>query len=224
MNNKILLAEDDDNIRKLVTSYLEEEGYHVLEAKDGGQAIEIFSFEEELCCVILDIMMPIKNGLEICTYIRSFSSEIPIIMLTALDSSWDELKGFNCGADEYISKPFNRDILMTRIKKLLARSGRDVLQSVEVGTMRISLRERNVTIEEKSVFLTPKEFDLLYYLAVNKNIALTRDQILENVWDLAYGGDDRTVDTHIKCLRAKIGIYGDNIKTIRKVGYKFEVK
>lgn len=221
MENKILLAEDEHNIRKLVASYLVNEGFKVVEAADGEEAIAKFDSEYDYSLIILDVMMPKVNGYEVCRYIRK-SSEVPILILTARDTETDEITGFNSGADEYISKPFSPKILVTRVKNLLKRTSQNSMQDIELEGICIKYRERLVLIDNKKAILTPKEFDLLYYLLQNKNIALSRSQILSTVWDWDYYGDDRTVDTHIKCLRSKMGKYGKNIVTVRKIGYKFE--
>lgn len=221
MDIKILLAEDEDNIRKLVASYLVKEGFHVAEAADGAEAISKFDAEMDFSLVILDVMMPKKDGYEVASYIRS-TSDVPILMLTARDTETDEITGFNSGADEYISKPFSPRILMARVKNLLRRTSQNSMQDIDGGGITVKYRERIVLIDGEKAVLTPKEFDLLYYLLQNKNIVLSRSQILSTVWDWDYFGDDRTVDTHIKCLRSKIGEYGKKIVTVRKIGYKFE--
>lgn len=221
MDIKILLAEDEDNIRKLVASYLIKEGFHVAEAADGAEAIAKFDTEMDFSLVILDVMMPKKDGYEVASHIRN-NSDIPILMLTARDTETDEITGFNSGADEYISKPFSPRILMARVKNLLRRTSQNSMQDIEAGGIIVKYRERIVLIDGERAVLTPKEFDLLYYLLQNKNIVLSRSQILSTVWDWDYFGDDRTVDTHIKCLRSKIGECGKKIVTVRKIGYKFE--
>ncbi|KAF5044504.1 Transcriptional regulatory protein SrrA [anaerobic digester metagenome] len=221
MDIKILLAEDEDNIRKLVASYLVKEGFHVAEAANGAEAIAKFDAEMDFSLVILDVMMPKKDGYEVASHIRN-NSDIPILMLTARDTETDEITGFNSGADEYISKPFSPRILMARVKNLLKRTSQNSMQDIEAGGIIVKYRERIVLIDGERAVLTPKEFDLLYYLLQNKNIVLSRSQILSTVWDWDYFGDDRTVDTHIKCLRSKIGECGKKIVTVRKIGYKFE--
>lgn len=221
MDTKILLVEDEDNIRKLVANYLIKEGFNVVEAADGQEAIEKFDGDIDFSLIILDVMMPRKDGYEVAAYIRK-TSDVPILMLTARDTETDEITGFNAGADEYISKPFSAKILMARVKNLLRRTSQNSMQDIEAGGIVVRYRERIVLIDEEKAVLTPKEFDLLYYLLQNKNIVLTRSQILSTVWDWDYFGDDRTVDTHIKCLRSKIGEYGKKIVTVRKIGYKFE--
>lgn len=222
METKILLVEDEENIRKLVASYLLKEGFKVVEASDGDEAIKKFDDEYDFSLVVLDVMMPKFDGYYVASYIRK-SSDVPILMLTARDTETDEITGFNSGADEYISKPFSPRILVARIKNLLKRSSQNSMQDIELGGITVKYRERLVLCDGEKAGLTPKEFDLLYYLMQNKNIVLTRSQILSTVWGWDYFGDDRTVDTHIKCLRSKIGEYGKNIVTVRKIGYKFEI-
>jgi DNA-binding response OmpR family regulator len=221
MDIKILLAEDEDNIRKLVASYLVKEGFHVAEAANGAEAIAKFDESMDFSLVILDVMMPKKDGYEVASHIRN-NSDVPILMLTARDTEADEITGFNSGADEYISKPFSPRILMARVRNLLKRTSQNSMQDIEAGGVTVKYRERIVLIDGEKAVLTPKEFDLLYYLLQNKNIVLSRSQILSTVWDWDYFGDDRTVDTHIKCLRSKIGECGKKIVTVRKIGYKFE--
>ena len=221
MDSKILIAEDEAKIRQLVASYLVREGFKVIEAADGEQAIEKFENNEDVVLVMLDVMMPKKDGYDACREIRG-RSDVPILMLTARDSEHDEVQGFRMGADEYISKPFSPTILVTRVKNLLKRTTVNDMSEVAAGGVKILYRERTVTVDGEKIITTPKEFDLLYYLLKNVNIVLTRDQILCTVWDMDYNGDDRTVDTHIKCLRATLGKYAKNIVTVRKVGYKFE--
>ena len=210
MDNKILVAEDEEKIRRLVSSYLVREGFKVVEAADGQQAVEKFEDNEDVVLVMLDVMMPKKDGYDACREIRG-KSNVPILMLTARDSE-----------QEYIAKPFSPTILVTRVKNLLRRTSSNDMSDVSAGGVKVLYRERTVTVDGKKIITTPKEFDLLYYLIRNTNIVLTRDQIICTVWDMDYAGDDRTVDTHIKCLRAKLGPYAKCIVTVRKVGYKFE--
>ena len=221
MDSKILIAEDEAKLRQLVASYLVREGYRVVEAADGQQALDLFAQNEDVVLVMLDVMMPRVDGFEVCRRIRA-RSDVPILMLTARDSEPDELNGFSMGADEYISKPFSPTILVTRVKNLLRRTGGGDLSDVSAGGVQVLYRERTVLVDGKRILTTPKEFDLLYYLVKNQNIVLTRDQILCTVWEMDYQGDDGTVDTHIKCLRAKLGPYAKCIVTVRKVGYKLE--
>ncbi len=223
MEITVLIAEDEENIRKLVASYLTREGYRVIQAKDGQEAVEYFEdLGDSVSLVVLDIMMPRMDGYEVCRKIRELS-DVPVVMLTARDTEYDEINGFACGADEYISKPFSPAILIARIKNLLRRSGQGQAEDYKMGNLEIRYQERMVLVDGKPIILTPREFDLLCYLVQNRNIALSREQILTRVWDADYDGDDRTVDTHIKCLRAKLKDAQVRIATVRKVGYKFEV-
>ena len=219
--NKVLLVEDENDLRKLIANYLKEENFTVVEAKDGEEALALFA-DCEYDLVILDLMLPKVNGFEVCLDMRK-SSKVPIVILTARDTETDELRGFNCGADEYISKPFSPNILIARIRSLLKRCDMFLENTVEFEDFSIDNRQRLIYYQGKRVITTPKEFDLLYYLVNNPNIALSREQILNAVWGMDYYGDTRTVDSHIKCLRAKLGAFGEKIKTVRKIGYKLEV-
>lgn len=220
---KILVAEDEAKLRYVISGYLKNEGYQVIEAADGEQALEKY-YDDSPALILLDIMMPKVDGYEVCAEIRKDAPEIPIIMLTARDTEFDELRGFQFGADEYISKPFSPKILVTRVKNLLKRAG--LLQGNEfvLDNMKILYREHCVYDNEQRIPLTPREYDLLCYLVANKNIVLSREQILHSVWGVDYEGDARTVDTHIKCLRIKVPSTKEWIKTVRKCGYKFEVE
>lgn len=217
---KILVAEDEINLRHLVCNYLKKEGYLPVEAQDGREAVDKF-YDDCFDLVLLDIMMPKMNGFEVCGEIRK-NSEVPIIMLTARNTEYDELAGFAFGADEYITKPFSPQILMSRIAAVLKRAG--VLRKNElcIGDLKISYREHTVYDHGKRVNLTPREFDFICYLAENKGQVLTREQILQAVWGMDYEGDIRTVDTHVKCLRLKMPFAHDHIKTVRKCGYILE--
>lgn len=219
--NKVLLVEDENDLRKIIANYLKQANFTVVEAADGEQALSLFA-DGEYDLVILDLMLPKVNGYEVCLDIRR-SSKVPIVILTARDSEIDELRGFNCGADEYIAKPFSPNILIARIKSLLKRCDTFMENTVQIKDFSIDNRQRLVYYQGNRVITTPKEFELLYYLVNNRNIALSREQILDAVWGMDYYGDTRTVDTHIKCLRAKLGGFGQQIKTVRKVGYKLEV-
>lgn len=219
--NKILVVEDEDNLRKIIGNYLWKEGFQVIEAADGQEALDLFS-EDDYSLIILDLMLPKINGYDVCKEIRSYST-VPIMILTAKDGELDELRGFNCGADEYIAKPFSPGILMARIKSLLKRCDLLLENQVIIGDFLLDYRQRLVYYQNKKIILTPREFDLIYYLVNNQNLALSREQILSAVWGMDYYGDTRTVDTHIKCIRAKLGDFGNTIKTIRKFGYKLEV-
>ena len=219
---KILIADDEARMRKLVADFLKKEGYQVIEAENGKQALDIFFSGQELDMVILDVMMPELDGWSVCREIRK-SSRIPTIMLTARSEEADELFGFSLGADEYITKPFSPMVLVARVKALLRRAGNGLKMPTSYGGLEIDTIGHTVHIDGEKVDLSPKEFELLVYLANNEGIALSRDQILASVWDYDYFGDARTVDTHIKKLRLKLGDKGDYIQTIRGIGYKFEV-
>ncbi|MBC8547525.1 response regulator transcription factor [Clostridiaceae bacterium NSJ-31] len=221
MDNKILIAEDEANIRRVVAGTLTKAGFSVVEACDGQDALEKFDEHPDIILVVLDVMMPKLNGYEVCERLRA-RSQVPILMLTALDGEADEVTGLTRGADDYVSKPFSSSVLVARIQTLLRRTAVGSKENLELGGIVLRYRERLVTVNGERVLMTPKEFDLLYYLMQNKNLVLTRDQILSTVWNADYFGDDRTVDTHIKCLRAKLGECGRYIVTLRKVGYKFE--
>ncbi|NLW56524.1 MAG: response regulator transcription factor [Firmicutes bacterium] len=221
---KILIVDDEARMRKLIADFLKKEGYTIIEAEDGKSALEIFTNEQQISLVILDVMMPGYDGWTVCREIRK-KSQVPIIMLTARGEESDELFGFTLGADEYIAKPFSPLILVARVQALLRRSGMN--QSVKnvkfYNGIEIDESGRSVYIDGRKVNLTPKEFELLLYLATNEGIALSREQILNSVWDYDYFGDVRTVDTHIKKLRSKLGAKGNYIQTVRSFGYKFEV-
>ncbi|HOJ78762.1 MAG TPA: response regulator transcription factor [Bacillota bacterium] len=219
---KILIADDELRMRKLVSDFLKKEGYQVFEAEDGQKALQLFD-AEEFNLVILDVMMPGFDGWTVCREIRKKSS-IPIIMLTARSEESDELFGFELGADEYITKPFSPMILVARVEALLRRVKSDLKVKKVFGDLELDESGRVVRVNGVKVDLSPKEFELLLYLVVNKGIALSREQILNAVWDYDYFGDVRTVDTHIKKLRLKLGDMGNYIQTVRGLGYKFEVE
>ena len=201
--NKILLVEDEANLRHIIASYLRKENFIVIEAGDGEQALERFA-SDEFNLIILDVMLPKRNGYDVCKAIRT-QSQVPILILTARDTEQDELMGFSCGADEYITKPFSPEILIARTKSLLKRCNLLLENELCIEALSINYRQRTAQYNGERLVLTPKEFDLLYYLVNNRNIALSREQILNQVWGYDYFGDTRTVDTHIKCLRAKLG-------------------
>ncbi|GAW32776.1 response regulator transcription factor [Carboxydocella sp. JDF658] len=219
---KILVVDDEMRMRKLVGDFLKKEGYAVREAADGRQALEIFQ-REHPDLVILDVMMPEYDGWAVCREIRK-TSRVPIIMLTARGEEEDELFGFDLGADEYIAKPFSLKILAARIQALLRRLENRQVAIRNYDGLEIDEPGRNVYVNGERIELTPKEFDLLLYLADNAGRALNRDQILNAVWNYDYFGDTRTVDTHIKRLRLKLGEKSELIQTVRGVGYRFEVK
>ncbi|MDD3957368.1 MAG: response regulator transcription factor [Candidatus Izemoplasmatales bacterium] len=222
-NTYVLVADDEFRIRKLLGDFLQREGYKVLEAEDGEETIDLmFSSKVKIDLVILDVMMPKYDGWFVLERIREFST-VPVIMLTARSDENDQLKGFKLGADDYVTKPFSPSVLMARINKLLKR---DKVEASEVvfGAIRMSLLAREVTINNAKVELTPKEFELLKYFIDNKGIALSRDKILNSVWNYDYFGDLRTVDTHIKQLRAKLGDYAYYISTVRSIGYRLDIE
>lgn len=220
---KILVVDDESRMRKLVRDFLVREGYEVLEAGDGEETLDIFYREKDIALLILDVMMPRRNGFEVCREIRS-SSKVPIIMLTAKGEESDELNGFELGVDEYISKPFSPKILMARVGAILRRSGRQQEENeiLSKGGIVIDKTAHLVTVDGNAVELSYKEFELLSYFLENEGIALSREKILNHVWNYDYFGDARTIDTHVKKLRAKIGEKGAYIKTVWGMGYKFE--
>ena len=219
---KILVVDDETRMRKLVRDFLVRSGYDVVEAGDGNQALDIFFEKKDIALVILDVMMPVMDGYAVCREIRSYS-KVPIIMLTAKSEERDELMGFQLGVDEYISKPFSPKILVARVEAILRRTNQlEAEQKLESGGIVINKPAHSVTIDNKSVELSYKEFELLSYFLENEGIALSREKILNNVWDYDYFGDARTIDTHVKKLRNKMGEKGELIKTIWGMGYKFE--
>ena len=220
---KILVVDDESRMRKLVKDFLVKKQYKVLEAGDGEEAIEVFFGNKDISLIILDVMMPKMEGWEVCKEIRKFS-KVPIIMLTAKSEENDELKGFELGVDEYISKPFSPKILVARVDAILRRAnkiGADM--TIEAGDIKIDKAAHIVKVKDKEIELSFKEFELLTYFIENKGIALSRENILNNVWNYDYFGDARTIDTHVKKLRSKLGDCGDYIKTVWGMGYKFEV-
>jgi DNA-binding response OmpR family regulator len=212
---KILVVEDEENIRKVIKKMLEINKFEVLEACDGAEALDIF-YSEKIDLVVLDWMIPKINGIEVLKRIR-LESNLPILMLTAKSEEDDEVEGLEVGANDYLKKPFSLKILITRVKKLLNLIGK----RKTYGILDLDINNHRVYIEEKDINLSPKEFELLNYLILNSGIALKREKILADVWDLAFDGDYRTVDTHIKTLRKKIS--AEYISTVRGIGYKFEV-
>ena len=220
---KILVVDDESRMRKLVRDFLEREGFQVLEAGDGLEAMEVFYADKDISLLVMDVMMPKMDGWQVCREVRQ-SSKVPIIMLTARSEERDELQGFELGVDEYISKPFSPKILVARVEAILRRS--NVLNPEEVadaGGIIIDKAAHQVTIDGKGVELSYKEFELLAYFVENQGIALSREKILNNVWNYDYFGDARTIDTHVKKLRSKLGEKGNYIRTIWGMGYKFEV-
>ena len=222
-NIQILVVDDESRMRKLVKDVLQREGYSVLEAGDGMEAMDIF-YEQKIDLVILDVMMPRMDGWQTCREIRR-DSTVPIIMLTARSEERDELQGFELGVDEYISKPFSPKILVARVGALLKRIyGTDAEEKMEAGGIELDKAAHQVQVDGKSIDLSYKEFELLTYFLENQGIALSREKILNNVWNYDYFGDARTIDTHVKKLRNKLGDKGNYIKTIWGMGYKFEVE
>lgn len=221
MNNKILVVDDETRMRKLICDFLVKKAYLICEAGDGEEALDIFYSNKDIDLIILDVMMPKMDGWQVCKEIRNVSN-IPIIMLTARSSEEDELKGFELGVDEYISKPFSPKILTARVDAVLRRAVGEDTPVISEGGIEIDKVAHIVKIEGKIIDLSFKEFELLSYFLENKGIALSREMILNNVWNYDYFGDARTIDTHVKKLRSKMGEKGELIKTIWGMGYKFE--
>ncbi|BBA52256.1 response regulator transcription factor [Fusobacterium varium] len=217
---KILIVEDEMEIRNILKLYLLKEGYDVTEAEDGEVAIKLF-YEKPFDLVILDIMLPKKDGWSVLREIKKYSS-VPVMILSARDDDEDELFGFEIGTDEYITKPFNNKILLARIKTLIKNTSNNTDHIIELGKIAINDTSHTVTVEGEEIILAPKEYELLIYLIKNHKIALSRDKMLTEVWGYDFPGSDRTIDTHIKNLRKKLG--DECIKTVRGIGYKFEIK
>ena len=222
MENTILVVDDELRMRKLVRDFLVKQNFKVLEAADGEEAVDVFLANKDISLVILDVMMPKMDGWETCREIRQYS-KVPIIMLTARGEENDELLGFELGVDEYISKPFSPKILVARVQAILRRSNASTEETLEYNGIVLNRSAHEVTIDGKKIDLSFKEFELLSYFMENKDIALSRERILNHVWDYDYFGDARTIDTHVKKLRSKMGEKGSCIKTIWGMGYKFEV-
>ena len=220
---KVLVVDDESRMRKLVKDFLTKENYEVLEAGDGEEALKIFFEKKDIGLVILDVMMPKADGWEVCKEIRQYS-KVPIIMLTARGSERDELNGFELGVDEYIAKPFSPKILVARVEALLRRSSQENQELLEVGGIKLNKSAHTVMIDTEFVELSFKEFELLAYFMENQGIALSREKILNRVWNYDYFGDARKIDTHVKKLRSKLGKKGEYIHTIWGMGYKFEVE
>ena len=218
---KILVVDDEIRMRKLVKDFLSAKGFEVIEAEDGEQAVDIFCSNKDIALILLDVMMPKMNGCEVLKTIRKIS-KVPIIMLTARGEEQDELQGFKLGVDEYITKPFSPKILTARVDAILRRIHRTEDDIQKCGDIEINRGAHTVKAGGQEISLSFKEFELLDYFMQNKNLALSRENILNNVWDYDYFGDARTIDTHVKKLRAKLGPAGDQIKTIWGMGYKFE--
>ena len=222
-NLKILVVDDESRMRKLVRDFLVKQGYQVLEAGDGSEALDLFFDNQDIALMILDVMMPKIDGWQVCREVRAYS-KVPIIMLTARADEKDELLGFELGVDEYIAKPFSPKILVARVEAILRRTNKlSEDENLECGGIVIDKAAHVVTIDGKAIDLSYKEFELLTYFVENKGIALSREKILNSVWNYDYFGDARTIDTHVKKLRSKMGEKGELIKTVWGMGYKLEV-
>ena len=220
---KILVVDDESRMRKLVKDFLTKKNFQVLEAGDGEEAMDIFFANKDIALIILDVMMPKMDGWEVCREIRK-NSKVPIIMLTARGDERDELLGFELGVDEYISKPFSPKILVARVEAILRRTGQSNPDEIlSAGGIVIDKAAHQATVDDKPMDLSFKEFELLTYFLENEGIALSREKILNSVWNYDYFGDARTIDTHVKKLRSKMGDKGEYIKTVWGMGYKFEV-
>lgn len=221
MNHRILVVDDESRMRKLVRDFLQKKGYDVVDAENGEQAVDIFCSDNSISLIILDVMMPKMDGWQVCREIRRLS-KVPIVMLTSKSDEKDELLGFELGVDEYISKPFSPKILTARVDAILRRTVSDEKEMLTAGGIELDKSAHIVRVEEKEIDLSYKEFELLAFFMENKGIALSREKILNNVWNYDYFGDARTIDTHVKKLRSKLGPCGDTIKTIWGMGYKLE--
>ena len=218
---KILVVDDESRMRKLVKDFLSKKNFEVLEAENGEQAVDIFFEEKDIALILLDVMMPKMDGWQVCREIRQYS-KVPIIMLTAKAEENDELLGFKLGVDEYISKPFSPKILVARVEAILRRTTSREGEIIEIGGITIDRTAHEVKVDGKNIELSYKEFELLTYFVENQGVALSRERILNHVWNYDYFGDARTIDTHVKKLRSKLGEKGEYIKTIWGMGYKFE--
>lgn len=219
---KILVVDDEARMRKLVKDFLSIKGYIVLEAQDGEEALKVFDANKDVKLILLDVMMPKMDGFEVLEAIRQYS-KVPVMMLTARSEERDELEGYKLGVDEYITKPFSPKILVARVEAVLRRTVGEAEDRLIAGAIEIDKVARSVYIDKKPVDLSFKEYELLTYFIENKGIALSREKILSSVWKYDYFGDARTIDTHVKKLRAKMGERGDYIKTVWGMGYKFEI-
>lgn len=224
LNNCILVVDDEQRMRKLIKDFLKAKGYSILEAEDGEKALEVFTENKnKIALILLDVMMPKLDGWSVLRQIRQ-ESKVPIMMLTARGEEQDELFGFELGVDEYISKPFSPKILVARVEAILKRTTKEITEVKDYAGIEIDQEGRTVKVDGKVIELSLREYELLVYLIENENIALSRDKILNNVWNYDYYGDSRTIDSHIKKIRHKLGKKGKYIKTMRGVGYKFEIK
>lgn len=219
---KILVVDDESRMRKLVRDFLVKSNYMVIEAEDGAEALDLFFEQNDIALIILDVMMPKMDGWQVCREIREYS-KVPIIMLTAKSDERDELQGFELGVDEYISKPFSPKILVARVEAILRRTNQASREEIlEAGGIRMDKAAHSVAVDGTMIDLSYKEFELLTYFLENRGIALSREKILNSVWNYDYFGDARTIDTHVKKLRSKLGEKGDLIKTIWGMGYKLD--
>ena len=224
INNCVLIVDDEQRMRKLIKDFLVAKGFSILEAENGEKALEVFEEKKnKINLILLDVMMPKLDGWSVLRQIRQ-ESKVPIIMLTARGEEQDELFGFELGVDEYISKPFSPKILVARVEAILKRTNQDIKEVKDYGGIEIDREGRTVKVDGKIIELSLREYELLSYLVENENIALSRDKILNNVWNYDYYGDSRTIDSHTKKIRHKLGKKGKYIQTMRGVGYKFEVK
>ena len=221
---KILVVDDESRMRKLVRDFLVRQDFDVIEAGDGEEALDLFYKDKSIALILLDVMMPKMNGWEVCREVRE-TSKVPIIMLTAKSEESDELMGFDLGVDEYIAKPFSPKILVARVEAILRRTNKlgDASEVKKAGAIVLDKTAHEVKLDGKTIDLSFKEFELLDYFLDNQGIALSRERILNSVWNYDYFGDARTIDTHVKKLRSKLGEHGDYIKTVWGMGYKFEV-
>lgn len=221
---KILVVDDESRIRKLVGDFLKKDGYQVIEASDGSEALDIFYAQQDIALVILDVMMPRLDGWQVCRELRAYS-KVPIIMLTAKSEERDELMGFELGVDEYITKPFSPKILVARVEAILRRTlQNEAIEMIELGGIVVDRTAHSVMVDGAAIELSYKEFELLVFFMENQGIALSREKILNSVWNYDYYGDARTIDTHVKKLRSKLGKKGDYIKTIWGLGYKMTAR
>lgn len=220
----LLIIDDEKRIRRAVKDFLAASGFYILEAADGEEGYEVFYQNiADIDLILLDVMMPGQDGFTLLKKIRE-TSIVPVIMLTAKGEAYDQIRGFQCGADDYIAKPFVPSLLLLRLEAILKRVGKDVSQELQIGNICINLQRRLVKIDGETLEMTRREYDLLTYFIMNRGITLTREQLLNGVWGYDYEGDFRTVDTHVKQLRIKLGSYAEYIKTIFRIGYCFEVK
>lgn len=222
MSKKILVVDDELKMRILIRDFLRREGFETIDVSNGEQAVDTFLDNKDIDLIILDVMMPVMNGWETLSEIRTYSDTVPVLMLTAKSENEDVIKGFQLGSDDYLTKPFHMPILIERVKALLRRTKQK--EEINIGNLYIDLLGRVVKVNNKVVDLSVKEYELLLFLYENQNISISREEIMRKVWNYDFLGDGRTIDTHIKTLRSKLGECGDYIKTVWGVGYKFDTK